>query len=126
MPFPISMHDTSLQKVTASLMQYLVIISLKSQPPLLWRPYLFITLLSLLILYNLLLIATTLSRGIDKQLRMTRLVQTQEPKCCFIYSLSYGQDAMVLQDGCFPISQRLGDVLPFFACEYYTTELLIY
>ena len=39
------------------------------------------------------------ARGLRQELRMTATVQRNEPPDCFIHSLSYSQQPVVLQDG---------------------------
>ena len=76
----IRMCKQSQQKDPLSLRNNLIIIRLKSQPPLLRPTNLLRRKLSLLPLNNLPLMSTPQLRSINKQLRMTSLIQTNKPK----------------------------------------------
>ena len=49
------------------------------------------------------------ARGLRQELRMAATVQRNEPPDCFIHSLSYGQQPVVLQDGRLVIPEGLCD-----------------
>lgn len=92
---------------------------------LLRRPNLLITILRLVIRNQRLLLSTPLLGSIHEQLRVTRLIQTQEPERRRIDRLAYRQQAVVLKDNRFPVAEVGGDALPFLAVEHHAPELRV-
>lgn len=94
----------SVKKIASSLGKYFVVVALECQPSLLRRPNLFVCLGSLAVRYNLGLVSTSSGRCVYEELCLTRLVEGEEPESCFVDGLTHGENAVVLENGCFAVA----------------------
>jgi hypothetical protein len=96
--------NDSLQKVASSLGKHLVVVALERQPSFLRRSNLFVCLDCLTIRYDLWLVSASSCRCVYEELCLTGFIEGEEPECCFVDGLAYGEYAVVLEDGCFSVA----------------------
>jgi hypothetical protein len=114
------------EEVTTRPRRHLIIITLEGQPSFLRRPNLLVCLGCFRIANDLRLMPAARTRRIHQQLRLARLIQTQEPERRFVHRLADRQDAVILQNRCFSITQCIRYPLTFFGCKHHAAEIFIH